>query len=82
MENGEFNNLGEFDEYGDVDGISGDKDYALPHARRHGCNIQVTRQHAKHTRMLNVSTVSSKSDSLELDIGSSDDEGDIEGIGD
>jgi hypothetical protein len=82
MENTKFHDLWKFEEYEDVGGINGDESSTLPHARGHGINIRMPRQHVKHARMQNeVRTVFSKRESSGLDTRNIDDEGDEEGIG-
>ena len=41
MENGKYNNLREFEEYGDGGGISRDEGCAFLHARGHGRNVRL-----------------------------------------
>jgi hypothetical protein len=47
MENGEFNNLGKFEEYRDIGRISGDEGCVFSRARGYRSNMRVPKQYVK-----------------------------------
>jgi hypothetical protein len=74
-----------FEEFGDFGGVgrsNTNKDYGFPCAQRNGNDVGVAQEHLRHEMVRNeVPTIESESKNSRLDIGSSEDEGDEEGIG-
>jgi hypothetical protein len=82
MENKVFEVFGDFEDFGGMGGLNVDESSVLPHVWRNKNDVGVTQEHIRHERVWNeVPTVDSESESLWLDIGSNDDEGDEEDIG-
>ena len=84
MDNEVFEVFGDFEDFGGMGGLSVDESFVLPHVWRNENDIGVIQEHIRHERVWNeVPMVDSESESLWLEIGSNDDEGDDheEGIG-